>query len=74
MNYLQITSLFQYTLRLTIETGSRFSSVHRVQEYIEVIGIFGVTIIVLVFWGVMLFFFTGPDKQLHAICHFRFYL
>ncbi|PVD18354.1 hypothetical protein C0Q70_20903 [Pomacea canaliculata] len=31
----QITSLFQYTLRLTIETGSRFSSVHRVQEYIE---------------------------------------
>ncbi|KAK7474400.1 hypothetical protein BaRGS_00034354, partial [Batillaria attramentaria] len=31
----QITSLLQYTLRLTIETGSRFSSVQRVQEYIE---------------------------------------
>ncbi|KAK7090505.1 hypothetical protein V1264_010291 [Littorina saxatilis] len=32
---IQITSLLQYTLRLTIETGSRFSSVQRVQEYIE---------------------------------------
>ncbi|KAL8563467.1 hypothetical protein ACOMHN_011946 [Nucella lapillus] len=32
---IQVTSLLQYTLRLTIETGSRFSSVQRVQEYIE---------------------------------------
>ncbi|XP_076453500.1 ATP-binding cassette sub-family C member 5-like [Babylonia areolata] len=32
---IQVTSLLQYTLRLTIETGSRFSSVQRVQDYIE---------------------------------------
>lgn len=32
---IQITSLLQYTLRLTVETGSRFTSVQRVLDYVE---------------------------------------
>ncbi|XP_046581331.1 ATP-binding cassette sub-family C member 5-like [Haliotis rubra] len=32
---IQITSLLQYTLRLCVETNSRFTSVKRIQDYIE---------------------------------------
>ncbi|XP_059159584.1 ATP-binding cassette sub-family C member 5-like [Physella acuta] len=32
---IQITSLVQYTLRLSMETISRFSSVQRIQDYVE---------------------------------------
>ncbi|GFN89163.1 tyrosine-protein kinase ryk [Plakobranchus ocellatus] len=34
---IQITSLVQYTLRLSMETISRFTSIQRIQEYVEVL-------------------------------------
>ena len=35
-HFFQMTGLFQYTMRLAIETEARFTSVERIQKYIDV--------------------------------------